>query len=658
MCGIAGFLDAPGAIGDPRATLARMASILRHRGPDACGIHWNGDAIGLAHTRLAILDRSAAGAQPMVSHSGRWIVAYNGEVYNHLDMRRDLGDGVAWRGTSDTETLLACLDRWGTEHTVRRLDGMFAIAAWDTHERTLWMARDAIGKKPLLYGWFGGVFAFASEAHALSALPAWPPPIDRAALATYARYHCVPAPHTIYLGFRKLMPGTLARLSANDHAPVRREPDVVQWWSARDAALGGSRDRAAGDRQELAERAEGVLRRAVRKRLQSDVPVGAFLSGGIDSGVVTALMVQECAERVHTFSVGFAESEYDERPLARAVAGHLGTDHTDFLISPTDALDAAMDVGAVWDEPFADSSAIPSLVLARCVKPSVSVVLTGDGGDELFGGYQRYHHAHRLWSRTAMLPPSVRRVIVAAMLGTPDDAWRVLNALLPDHPLGAHAARAVHRGVQALSAASLDTLPKSVMTMCNESARLVPGTREAATVLDDFSALPDLGSFEERFMLADLLAYLPDDLLVKVDRSSMSVGLEARCPLLDGDVVSCAFGLPLHERISDGGGKPILRALARQWLPEAVLQAPKRGFAVPLAAWLRGPLRVWAGDMLSSSTTKRCDLFDDAAVLSLATRFRSGEHDLASSVWAIATAHSWSIHARRLVHRSVDTLPA
>ena len=656
MCGVAGFLDPRGTISDPRSTLARMAALSRHRGPDAFGLHWEGDGLGLAHARLAILDRSPTGAQPMESPQKRFVIAYNGEIYNHLELRRELGDGIAWRGTSDTETILACFERWGVAATLPKLRGMFAIAAWERGPRVLWLARDPLGKKPLSMGWHGGVLAFASELHALAALPSWPPPIDRQALAAYVRYQCVPSPRTIHQGFVKVAPGSLVRIGPDDAARIGTLPSASVFWDPRHVAVEGERHRLSGTGDELTAMLESVLRSAVSSRLLSDVPVGAFLSGGIDSGVVTALMSRVATSRVRTFSIGFAQSEYDERPLARLVADHLGTEHSDWLVGPNDALDAAMDIGAVWDEPFADSSAIPSLLLARAVRSHVSVVLTGDGGDELFGGYQRYQHAHRLWRRAQALPAPLRRTLVAALGAPPAELWRLVGAILPGRTLGAHPARSVRRGRQALAAQSADALPRSVMSVSEDGPALVPGVDEAPTLLDHFDAVPQLDTFEARFMLADLMTYLPDDLLVKVDRACMSVGLEARCPMLDRDVVALSMRMPPHERLGPAGTKLVLRRLARNLLPEPVLRAPKRGFAVPLAAWMSGPLRHWAGDMLSDATTSRCGLFDARAVRSIAARLDAREPDVANIAWTIATAHSWAIHSRRLVRTQADTL--
>jgi len=656
MCGVAGFLDPRGTISDPRSTLARMAALSRHRGPDAFGLHWEGDGLGLAHARLAILDRSPTGAQPMESPQKRFVIAYNGEIYNHLELRRELGDGIAWRGTSDTETILACFERWGVAATLPKLRGMFAIAAWERGPRVLWLARDPLGKKPLSMGWHGGVLAFASELHALAALPSWPPPIDRQALAAYVRYQCVPSPRTIHQGFVKVAPGSLVRIGPDDAARIGTLPSASVFWDPRHVAVEGERHRLSGTGDELTAMLESALRSAVSSRLLSDVPVGAFLSGGIDSGVVTALMSRVATSRVRTFAIGFAQSEYDERPLARLVADHLGTEHSDWLVGPNDALDAAMDIGAVWDEPFADSSAIPSLLLARAVRSHVSVVLTGDGGDELFGGYQRYQHAYRLWRRAQSLPGPVRSAVVAALGAPPAEFWRLVGAILPDRTLGAHPARAVRRGRQALAAHSADALPRSVMSVSEDGPALVPGVDEAPTLLDHFDAVPKLDTFEARFMLADLMTYLPDDLLVKVDRACMSVGLEARCPMLDRDVVALSMRMPPHERLGRGGTKLVLRRLARNLLPEPVLRAPKRGFAVPLAAWMSGPLRHWAGDMLSDATTSRCGLFDARAVRSIAARLDTREPDVANIAWTIASAHSWAIHSRRLVRTQTDTL--
>lgn len=657
MCGLAGFLDPRGTISDPRQTLARMASLSRHRGPDAFGIHSGPGGIGLAHARLAILDRSSAGAQPMRSAHDRFVLAYVGEVYNHLELRKALGESVAWRGSSDTETILACFERWGVAATLPKLRGMFAIAAWETEPRVLWLARDRIGKKPLVFGWHGPLLGFATELHALAPLPQWPPPIDRHALAAYVRYQCVPAPHTIRDGFHKLRPGSFVRIGPEDAARPGTTPAPTAFWDARLEAVDGERHRAHASTDSLVQELRTTVQDAVASRLLSDVPVGAFLSGGIDSGIVTALMTRVSPTQVRTYSVGFAESAFDERPLARAVADHLGTDHQDWLISPKDALDAAMEVGAVWDEPFADSSAIPSLVLARAVRPHVSVVLTGDGGDELFGGYDRYRHAHRLWRRGAALPAPVRTALIAALGAPPPELWHLLGSVVPGSLLGAHPARSIHRGIRALSAPSADALPRSLMSSTEEGSALVPDAQEALTLLDAFESIPQLDTFEARFMLADLLGYLPDDVLTKVDRACMSVGLEPRCPMLDREVVAFSMRVPSREHIGPRGTKLLLRALASELLPQQVLRAPKRGFAVPLAEWIAGPLRAWSGDMLSDATTARCGLFDPGAVRSVARRVAAGERELATTAWTIATAHSWATHAGRLIRSETPAAP-
>jgi len=600
MCGLCGLIepDAP-TESDLRHAVGRMNDTLVHRGPDDQGL-WLDLAAGVAlgHRRLSILDLSPLGHQPMVSHCGRYVLAFNGEIYNYLALRRDLGETVPWRGHSDTEVLLAWISRRGVAVTLPQLNGMFAFALWDRQERRLTLARDRLGEKPLYYGWNRGRFLFGSELKALTAHPHWQGTLDRDALAAYLRLSYVPAPHSIYQGIRKLEPGTSATLDQGQQTPVIRA-----YWTAREAVERGLAAPFDGSRAQALDALESLLSDAVGLRMQADVPLGAFLSGGIDSTAVVALMQAQSTKPVRTFSIGFHETGFDEAPHARQVAAHLGTDHTELYVTAQHGIETIVDLPRLWDEPFGDSSQIPTLLVSRMARRDVTVCLSGDGGDELFGGYSRYLWTRDTWRRIGWVPLGLRRALAGAVTaiapGTWDRLLRPFGRLLPGPLAIANPGDRLHKAIDVLTGDSPEALYLRMVSHWNDPAALVIGAREPASVLTDPTRRPRTGSITESMMFMDSCLYLPDDILVKVDRASMGVGLEARVPLLDHRVFEFAWSLPLRWKVRGRLGKLPLRHIVERHVPRALMDRPKMGFGVPIEHWLRGPLRDWAEALLA-----------------------------------------------------------
>jgi asparagine synthase (glutamine-hydrolysing) len=642
MCGICGVL-APidRGTGHPLHDLATtMAATLGHRGPDASAIWVDlSKRIALGHTRLAIVDLSDAGAQPMTSTDGRWTITYNGEVYNTDDLRRSLGS-AAWRGHSDTEVLVEHIARHGVEATLKATKGMFAFGCWDAHESELWLARDRFGEKPLYYGFHQGALLFASELKALRAVSGFDPDIDRLALAEYFRWTNVPAPMTIYEGVSKLPPAHFLRVGGSSG-----ETEPQSYWSAIEVA---------GDVPPLSEGVDAVdqlgevLDRAVRAQMVSDVPLGAFLSGGVDSSSVVASMQRQSSEPVRTVTIGFSEPAYDESNQAAQVAGALGTDHTELVVSPNDAMRVIPDLPRIYDEPFADSSQIPTFLVSRMAREHVTVALSGDGGDELFGGYDRYQQIERLESIRSLLPAGVRRIFGSAVERMPIQTWDRLGSALP-RPLVPSGLRhrtghRMHKVARLLATADAPDVYASLMSVETGGGGLVLGADDAPPT---FGAVPTeqlmgLRPFE-RAMLIDALTYLPGDLLTKVDRASMAVSLEVRVPFLDPDLFQFAWGLSNDHRVRNGQGKWLLRELLRRSLPDHLIDRPKKGFAIPVGQWLRGPLRSWADDLLDPSLIMEQGLIDPTVVRQRWTAHRNGSADLTAQIWTLLMFQAWLV---------------
>ncbi len=618
MCGIAGILLAAGAA-DPRrlGAIGPLATALRHRGPDSSGVWTDAEAgIALGHRRLAIVDLSPAGHQPMLSHSGRFVASYNGEIYNAADLRPGLeAAGHRFAGHSDTEVMLAAFDRAGVLPALPDLGGMFAVAVWDRRDRVLHLVRDRIGKKPLYVAQTPGALVFASELKAIRAFPGFEPRVDRRALALYLRTGWVPDPLCIWDGVFKLPPGTALTVAAEDVATSGAEALLARarpWWSLGEVVEDGQRRPYPGSEAEAEDELDRLLRRAVQDRLVSDVPLGAFLSGGIDSSTVVALMQAQARHRVRTFTIGFDAAGYDEAGDAARIARHLGTDHHTLRVTSAEAQAVVPDLPTIWDEPFADESQIPTYLVARLAREHVTVALSGDGGDECFGGYRRHVTAARLGGVLG-LPPALRRGAggALALAGT---AWIPSVAAIAPDRLGSRlalAGRTLSRLGGMIGGAGDAGFYDALVSWSGSPDGAADG---AGLRLPGAASAPELPDLAQQIMYRDMASYLPGDVLVKVDRASMAVALEARCPLLDHRVVEFAWRLPPALKIRGGQGKWLLRRVLRRYVPERLFERPKAGFNVPISAWLAGPLRDWAGDLLAGpalataagSTPARC----------------------------------------------------
>jgi asparagine synthase (glutamine-hydrolysing) len=624
------------------AIAGAMSERLRHRGPDDSGIFVAPSAsVALAFRRLAIIDVSPAGHQPMTSASGRYTIIFNGEVYNFARLRDHLireGAAPQWRGHSDTEVILAALEAWGVEAAVCRFNGMFAIAVWDERERTLRLIRDRMGVKPLYYAKCGDVFVFGSELKALVAYEGLTRNVSRDALALYMRYAYVPTPYTIYEGVFKQTPGTILTVSA-DLARIEELP----FWSVHDAATRGVADRFTGSDEEAVAELERLALDAVGLRMIADVPLGVFLSGGVDSSTVTALMQAQSSMPVKTFSIGFSEDEYDEARYAREIARLLGTDHTEMIVTAADAIGVIPQLPAMYDEPFADSSQIPTHLVSRLARRHVTVSLSGDGGDELFGGYHRYFLGRQLWERAQRLPVPARAVASRAMRAVPVSIWNRFfsprRRYVPKKLRRERAGERIHKLARAMEARDPDYLYYEVVSQWFD---IVIDAHELPIAITRRDTWPALDDFVERMMFADQVSYLPDDILAKVDRASMAVSLESREPLLDHRLVEFAWRLPLSMKLRHGKGKWILRRLLSRYVPESLFERPKMGFGVPIEHWLRGPLRDWAESLLDESRLKREGMFRVDAIRSKWCEHLSGSGEWQHYLWTVLMFQAWS----------------
>jgi asparagine synthase (glutamine-hydrolysing) len=640
VCGVCGVFQPSSRMADLTSVLEDMTVALRHRGPDYSDV-WVAPSgeVAFGHSRLAIVDLSQAGSQPMSSANGRWTITYNGEIYNS-DALRDRLPSVRWRGHSDTEVLVEHIARHGVSETLRAAKGMFAFGCWDAKESELWLARDRFGEKPLYYGQHQGSVIFASELKALRAIPGFNPDIDRQALAEYFRWTNVPSPMTIYEGVHKLPPAHYLRVS--DRAGVS---DPEPYWSVLDVAGSAS---SLPDGVDAVDHLETVLDEAVHSQMISDVPLGAFLSGGLDSSSVVASMQRQSSDAVRTFTIGFSEASYDESGYAAEVAAALGTDHTDLVVSPDDAMRVIPDLPRVFDEPFADSSQIPTYLVSQMARKHVTVALSGDGGDELFGGYDRYQQVERLERLRRVLPGSIRRTLGATVERLPVDAWDRLGRLLPS-PMVPSGLRhrtgyRMHKVARLLVADGAQDVYASLMSIENRSDGLVLAALESVLEFAEIPAskMESMSPFE-RAMLIDTLTYLPGDLLTKVDRASMAVGLEVRVPFLDPDLFRFAWGLPHDHRVRKGQGKWVLRELLRRSLPDYLIDRPKMGFGVPIGHWLRGPLRSWADELLDPVLVKEQGFLDPTAVHQRWTTHRDGRADLTHQIWSLLMFQAWLV---------------
>ena len=666
MCGLTGFWQSRTreSAGDLCSLARLMAAALVHRGPDDAGV-WVDTEVGLAlgHQRLSILDLSPAGHQPMLSASGYNVIAFNGEIYNHLALRAELR-GTVWRGHSDTETLLAAIEAWGIEATLKRCEGMFAFALWDTANRTLTLARDRFGEKPLYYGWADGAFLFGSELKALRAYPGFNAPVCRNALVQYLHYMYVPAPLSIYEGIFKLEPGCL--LTVQDAAPAKAplipirsgeqygSVTVQRWWSLADVVTAGQRNPLDNDAQALA-LLEKQLEESVRAQSLADVPLGAFLSGGVDSSMIVALMQSQALDQggqpVKTFTISFDEKGFDEASYARAVAQHLGTDHHEMRVTAKMAMDVIAELPNIYDEPFADSSQIPTHLISRAARQQVTVALSGDAGDELFGGYNRYLWGPRIWNQLARFPYPMRRNLGRLIQTVPVVGWNALSSFAGVLQLGdkAHKLSARLDTVR-----GMDDLYWSLVSEWTDPESLVRGVGENTVSRQAFSFANDEVDFRstsdlmpqgidsvERMMFLDSMTYLPDDILCKVDRAAMACGLETRVPFLDHRVVELAWRLPMHMKIRNNQGKWALRQVLYKYVPRELIERPKSGFAIPIGQWLRGPLRDWAELLLVEQRLNEEGYFHPGPIRQAWAEHLSGKRDWTARIWAVLMFQAW-----------------
>lgn len=640
MCGIAGFL--PKNSSASKFSIQNMVEALSHRGPDHTGFWQDGSvSLNFGHARLSILELSDAGNQPMSSLCGRYTVCYNGEIYNWKSIRSELqraGAVEAWRGSSDTEVLLNAIKFWGIPEALRRFRGMFAFALWDKHEKILYLARDRIGEKPLYYGNIAGNFVFASELKSIVAGYGESIKTNPASVCSFLRYGYVPEPHSIYEDIFKLPPGALIAVTSNG---VIGEP--TSWWSFECLVDKSSRTKLDLNYSSAIDKLDDVLTSSVAEQMIADVPVGAFLSGGIDSSTIVALMQKISQRKVRTFTIGFEEQEYNEANFARKVARHLKTEHTEVVLSSYDAQNMIPMLPEIYDEPFGDSSQIPTLLVSKVTREGVKVCLSGDAGDELFGGYNRYFWAERIWNFQKFLPPQVRSLLGSGLNSLSADSWNsafgLMQKFLPTSFHFNNAGDKMHKLARLMHANDFDELYHFLVQQ-NIGKLPVKNEVAQASLLSEMSRWPDIENRAERMMAIDTLSYLPGDILVKVDRAAMANGLETRLPFLDERVILLSWGLNVDFKIRDGIGKYILRDLLSRYVPNDLWHRPKQGFGVPIDTWLRGPLKDWATDLLFQSDIEENDIFDTQKVRDIWERHMSGQN-LQHALWNILSYLSW-----------------
>lgn len=656
MCGIAGFIAGGAAGRDPEPIARRMADAIARRGPDDHGIWSDREAgVALAHRRLSIVDLSPAGHQPMLSDTGRFALTFNGEIYNHSELRAALereGAAPNWRGHSDTEVLLAAVSAWGIWRTLERSVGMFAFGLWDRRERTLVLARDRLGEKPLYYGKAGRTFLFGSELAALRAHPDWDGEIDREALCLLLRLNYIPAPFSIYKGIHKLPPGTFMTLKAG-----ALRGDIETYWDAGEVAERGLRQPFDGTPGEAVEHVDALIRQSLQGQMMADVPVGAFLSGGIDSSTVVALMQAMNTRPVRTFSIGFNEADYNEAPHAKAVAAHLGTDHTELYVTPEQAMTVIPRLPSLYSEPFSDVSQIPTFLVSELTRRHVTVSLSGDAGDELFSGYTRYQLADRIWSTVSKVPRPLRQASAQLALGLSPKRWdQLLSAPARALPLRMRPkliGDRLHKAANVVSLESADEVYRVLISLWQAPDDVVLGVREPELPFAMPAPAARLAAPVRRMMYLDLIGYLPDDILVKVDRASMAVGLEARVPFLDHRLVEFAWSLPLEHLRRDGQSKWPLRRVLDRYVPKSLTERPKMGFGVPIDSWLRGPLKDWAENLLDARRLEQEGIFRPEPIREAWRAHLEGRRNMQYQLWSILMFQAW-----HEAERSAEAAPA
>lgn len=644
MCGITGFWDITRQMSNDYLPIIvqQMSNSLIHRGPDDGGIWLDGEVgIALGHRRLSIVDLSPEGHQPMISADGRYVIVFNGEIYNFPELRKQLQSfGYSFRSHSDTEVMLASFCQWGVLDATKKFNGMFAFALWDRQERVLHLGRDRIGEKPLYYGWCGNTLIFASELKAFKVHPDFQPEINRDALALFLRFSYIPTPYSIYQGIYKLPPATLL-----SYKGTLTHPQLVAYWSAKTVAESGVAYGFPGTEKEAIVHLEALLKNAVKMRMLADVPLGAFLSGGIDSSTIVALMQTQSQQPVKTFSIGFREQDYNEAQYAQAVAQHLGTDHTEFYVTANEALAVIPKLPSLYDEPFSDSSQIPTFLVSQLARNHVTVSLSGDGGDELFAGYNRYFWGRSIWQKIGWIPKIVRhstgKVLTSISPATWNQGFAAANAILPRKLKITTPGNKLHKLANILAVPNPDMMYAGLISHWQASDQVVINSFEPSTFLNECNLWASLPDFTERMMYLDLISYLPDDILVKVDRASMGVSLESRIPFLDHRVVEFAWQIPLSMKIRGNQGKWLLRQVLYKYVPKELIERPKMGFGIPIDSWLRGPLREWAEDLLDQSRLQREGYFNPQAIRQKWDEHQSATHNWQYYLWDVLMFQAW-----------------
>ncbi|NEQ64726.1 MAG: asparagine synthase (glutamine-hydrolyzing) [Symploca sp. SIO2D2] len=642
MCGIIGFWDKSQRLSTDQMgqTIKRMSSTLGHRGPDDQG-SWLEPEVGIAlgHRRLAIVDLSPEGHQPMTSANGRYVIVFNGEIYNFRELRRQLEQlGHGFCSYSDTEVMLAAFSQWGLKEAVQRFVGMFAFALWDRQERVLHLGRDRLGEKPLYYGWLGQTFLFASELKALKPHPHWQGEIDRNSLTLFLRHNYIPAPYSIYRGIAKLPPGTTLTVNSADSTPI-------SYWSAKTVAEWGVANPYSGNATEAREQLDSLLRDAIRQQMVADVPLGAFLSGGIDSSTVVALMQAQSSQPIKTFSIGFDEPEYNEAPYAKAVAQHLGTDHTELYVTPEEAMAVIPKLPSLYDEPFSDSSQIPTFLVSQLARQKVTVSLSGDGGDELFAGYNRYFWGQSIWEKIGWIPQGCRQLAANSITSLSPQTWdrtfTKLKPLLPSSFRQRLPGDKLHKLAEVMSVPNPETMYKGLVSHWKHPVNVVIGASEPLTHLSNERSWARVDNFTQQMMYLDTITYLPDDILAKIDRASMGVSLESRVPLLDHRVIEFAWQLPLSLKIRESKSKWLLRQVLYQYVPPALIERPKMGFGLPIAQWLRGSLRDWAESLLDEQRLREEGFFNPQPIRQKWREHIAGDRNWQYYIWDVLMFQTW-----------------
>ena len=642
MCGIAGFIDLNGfSLLQAQNIGKSMGKAIQHRGPDDSGLWIEKDyGVVLVHQRLAILDLTQFGHQPMLSGSGRYVICFNGEIYNHKQLRSELdlnGEAPNWRGHSDTETILACFDAYGIKQTLKKLVGMFSIALWDKSTKQIFLARDRMGEKPLYYGKHGKLLLFSSELKALHAHPNFSPNINKDSLSLYIRYNYIPQPFSIYRGIKKLPPGHFVRLKQN----TKPEP----FYSLSHTVTSGKMNIFKGSETEVINRVENTLKNTVKSQMQSDVPLGAFLSGGVDSSLILALMQEQQSRRVQSFSIGFDDKNYNEAPFAKKIAKYIGTDHSELYVDARQARNIIPYLPKIYDEPFSDSSQIPTLLLTQFAKKSVKVSLSGDGGDEIFGGYNRYTWVKRSWPKFRYIPKPFKNLMAKLITSIPPSRWNIIAepilSIMPQKFQYVNFGDKLHKLSSILNCVSTEELYRTLISNCDTPNDIVISGKEPKTKLNFDDGILNALSNVEKLMFYDTLMYLSDDILVKVDRAAMNFSLETRAPFLDHRLIDLAWQLPFNFKIRNGINKWCLRELLYKRIPKQLIERPKMGFGVPIGDWLKGPLREWVFDLLDKKRMEQSGYFKTSEIHERLEQHISGKKNWQYFLWNILMFETW-----------------